>query len=138
MATSPASDYEATRRDIEETFGIVPGWLDALPPEDLVHEWPLNKRYLVGEWEIPPKYRELIGLAVAANIKCQYCMHFHREAAKLHGATEEELAELSMLASITPRYSAMLHAQHYDLDEFESETAKIGAHFEAQLADADD
>ncbi len=138
MATSPATGYEETREDIEETLGIVPGWLDDLPPEDLVHEWPLNRRYLVGEWEIPPKYRELIGLAVAANVKCQYCMHFHREAAKMHGATEEELAELSMLASVTPRYSAMLHAQNYDLEEFETETAEIAAHFEAQMTDAND
>jgi hypothetical protein len=42
MATSPATDYEAAREDIEETLGIVPGWLDGLPPADLVHEWPLN------------------------------------------------------------------------------------------------
>lgn len=138
MATSPATDHEAAREDIEETLGIVPGWLDGLPPADLVHEWPLNKRYLVGEWEIPPKYRELIGLAVAASVKCQYCMHFHREAAKMHGATDEELAELSMLASVTPRYSAMLHAQNYDVERFKSETAEIAAHFEAQAADADD
>lgn len=87
---------------------------------------------------IPPTYRELIGLAVAANVKCRYCMHFHRGAAKMHGATEAELSELAMLAGVTPRYSAMLHAQNYDLDEFEAATAEIGAHFEESTADADD
>jgi len=136
MATSPTTtDHDETLQDVEETLGTVPGWLDALPPADAVDEWPFFKRYLVGEWEIPPKYRELIGLAVAANVKCPYCTHFHSEAAKLHGATEEELAELSMLASVTARYSAILHAQNYDLDTFEAETAEIGAHFKAQMAD---
>ena len=71
MAASSATGYEEALQDIEETFGIVPGWLEGLPAEDLVHEWPLNKRYLAGEWERPPKYRVLIGLAVAANVKCQ-------------------------------------------------------------------
>ena len=135
MATSPTTGYDEARRDVEETLGIVPGWLDGIPPEDLAHEWALNKRYLAGEWEIPPKYRELIGLAVAAAIKCQYCMHFHRESAKMHGATEEELAELAMLASVTPRYSAILHAQNYDVDAFHQEVADIAAHVEAQQAD---
>jgi hypothetical protein len=55
----------------------------------------------------------------------------------MHGATDEELAELSMLASVTPRYSAMLHAQNYDVERFKTETAEIAAHFE-QAADADD
>lgn len=50
MATNPTTTgYEETLADIEETPGIVPGWLDDLPPEDLVDEWPLNKRSFVGE-----------------------------------------------------------------------------------------
>lgn len=130
--------YETTIDEIEETLGIVPGFLEALPEEDLVAEWPTFKKYLVAETEIPAKYRELIGLAVAANIRCPYCQHFHRGAAAIQGATEEELAELSFLASYTARYSAMLHAQEYDMDTFEEETAQIAEHFQAAMAGGDD
>ncbi|WP_255195227.1 carboxymuconolactone decarboxylase family protein [Halorarius litoreus] len=121
-------DVQQTREDIEETLGFVPGFLDALSEEDLVNEWPTFKKYNFGETEIPAKYRELIGLAVAANIKCPYCQYFHREAAKMHGATDAELAEITYLSSITARYSSMLHAQHYDHDTFEDEFDRIGAH----------
>jgi AhpD family alkylhydroperoxidase len=120
-------NYEETHRDIETTIGLVPGFMEALPEEDLVHEWPTFKNYVLGESEVPPKYRELIGLAVAANIKCPYCQAFHKGAAQLHGATDEELSEVAVLAGLTARWSAMIHAQNYDYDTFMEEFEQIGA-----------
>lgn len=125
--------YEETRGDIEETLGMVPGFMDAIPDEDMVTEWPTFKKYVLGESEVPAKYRELLGLAVASNIKCPYCVHFHRGAAKLHGATDEELAEIVTLSSVTSRWSAMIHAQEYDLDTFESESEQIAEHLQKQM-----
>ena len=133
-ATSRERTYEETREDIEENFGLVPGFFDALDEQDLVNEWPNYKRYALEETEIPAKYRELIGLAVAANIKCPYCQSFHTEAARLHGATDAELAEISFLASWTARYSAMIHAQNYDMETFEGELEQIGNHLQEHMA----
>src|SRR5512139_3807253 len=107
-------EYENTLKDIQKSLGIVPGFMKALPPDALVHEWPLFKKYTLEESKVPAKYRELMGLAVAANIKCPYCQLFHRGAAMMNGATEEELAEIAFLASYTSRWSAIIHAQHYD------------------------
>ena len=135
-ATSVSGDVESTRADIEETLGFVPGFWE-LNDEDIVNEWPNFKRYEFGETAIPPKYKELIGLAIAANIKCPYCQLFHREAAKMHGATEEELNETAFLASWTARYSAMIHGQNYDYETFADEFGRIAEHLEAQMA-ADD
>ena len=118
--------YENTLKDIEKTLGIVPDFMKALPKEVLVQEWPLFKKYNFEETEIPAKYRELMGLAVAANIKCPYCTLFHKGAAMMNGATEEELAETALLASYTARWSAIIHAQHYDYDTFAREFEKIG------------
>ncbi|MCZ7392327.1 MAG: carboxymuconolactone decarboxylase family protein [Candidatus Methanoperedens sp.] len=118
--------YENTLKDIEKTLGIVPDFMKALPKEVLVQEWPLFKKYNFEETEIPAKYRELMGLAVAANIKCPYCTLFHKGAAMMNGATEEELAETAFLASYTARWSAIIHAQHYDYDTFAREFEKIG------------
>ena len=56
----------------------------------------------------------MMELAVAAATKCPYCQVFHKGAVKLQGATEEELAEVGVLAGLTARWSAMIHAQHYD------------------------
>jgi hypothetical protein len=42
----------------------------------------------------------------------------HQAMAKGHGATEEDLAELAIIASYTSRWSAIVHAQNYNLDTF--------------------
>lgn len=136
-ATQSADDYEKTLGEIEEAIGLVPGLMEALPEEDLVSEWPTFRRYTLAESEIPPKYREFVGLAVAANIKCPYCELFHRGAAQLHGATEEELREVVVLAGLTARWCAMIHAEHYDYDTFAEEFEGIGAHLREEGA-ADD
>jgi len=92
--------YEDTIKDIEKTLGIIPGFMKALPKDVLIQEWPLFKTYNFTETKIPGKYRELMGLAVAANIKCPYCQLFHKGAAQMNGATEEELAEQYSLQAI--------------------------------------
>ena len=122
--------YEKTLEDVKKTFGLVPGFMKALPKDVLVAEWPLFKKYTVEESDIPPKYRELIGLAVAANIKCPYCQLFHMGAAKMNGATEKELAEVATLAGWTTFWSSMIHAQHYDYDTFKSEFERMGAYLQ--------
>lgn len=129
--------YEETVAEMEETLGMVPPPLDAIPEDDTVAEWPTFRKYVVEETEIPAKYRELMGLAIAANLKCPYCTHFHTEAARMHGASDAELAETVSLASFTTRYSAMLHAQQRDLDEFEAAVAAIGEHVHAMAAEDD-
>ncbi len=120
--------YEDTLKDIEKTLGIVPGFMKALPKEVLVQEWPLFKKYNFEETEIPAKYRELMVLAVAATIKCPYCLLFHRGAAQMNGATEKEFAETAFLASYIARWSAIIHVQHYDYDTFAREMEKIDDH----------
>jgi AhpD family alkylhydroperoxidase len=127
-------EYEDTLEDIESTLGIVPGFMKALPREVLVQEWPLFKKYNFEETEIPAKYRELMGLSVAANIKCPYCQLFHKGAAQMNGATEEELAETAFLASYTARWSAIIHAQHYDYETFKKEFEQIGEHLQRKMS----
>jgi len=122
--------YENTLKDIEKTMGIVPGFMKALPKDVLIQEWPLFKKYNFEETEISAKYRELMGLAVAANIKCPYCQLFHKGAAVMNGATEEELAETAFLASYTARWSAIIHAQNYDYQKFKEEFEQIGQYLQ--------
>lgn len=133
-ATTDVSGYEETHAEIEETLGIVPGFFESMSEADLVNEWPTFRRHTLGETEIPPKYKELIGLAIAANLKCPYCQLFHSEAAKMHGATDAELAEVAYLSGYTPRYSSMLHAQNYDLDQFADECDQMAEHLQAHMA----
>jgi hypothetical protein len=40
---------------------------------------------------------------------------FHKGAAQMHGATDEELAEVTAIVGQTTFWSNVLHAQHYDI-----------------------
>ncbi len=120
------AEYEDTLNDIKKTLGMVPGFMKAIPKDVLMQDWPLMKKYQAGESEIPAKYREFIGLAISANIKCPYCALMHTGMATLNGATDKEIAEVAFLASFTSRWSAMLHALQYDYDTFSKEVHQIG------------
>ena len=120
--------YESTTAEIEKYFGFVPGFFKGLPHETLTQMWPLFKRYHLEETVIPPKYRELVMLAVSAVIKCPYSTLFHREAARMTGASEEELAEMSVLVSTVSFWSDVLHSMNYDREKFAEELAKAGEH----------
>jgi AhpD family alkylhydroperoxidase len=121
--------YQETVIDIENTLGSFPGFFKGVPQDVLMQMWPIFKRYILEETKIPPKYREMIGLAVAATIKCPYCETFHKGAAQMRGATDEELTEAAAaLAGQTTFWSNVLHAQHYDMNTFMKEFQAIGEH----------
>jgi AhpD family alkylhydroperoxidase len=113
------------RRDIESTLGCVPGWVDAIPKVALEGFWSLMKGFELGDTKIPNKYKELIGLGVAGATRCRYCALFHTEGARLNGATDEEIAEASLMAGLTMCASTFLNAEQVDYGRFRDETLKI-------------
>ena len=78
-------------------------------------------RLRAGRDAIPQKYKELIGLAVAAHIKCRYCIYFHEQAARAQGASDEELREACFMGGMTVQFSNALTGMRYDLDVFKAE-----------------
>ncbi len=126
------SEYEDTLEEIRTSMGVVLDQFKAIPPDTVKGEWELMKKYSFSESKIPAKYREMIGLAVAASIKCPYCIYFHTRAAKMNGATDEELRELALLTRFTTGWSSILHASDTDLNEFKKQFAKVEAHMAKQ------
>src|SRR6185295_18431967 len=59
---------------------------------------------------IPPKYRELISLAVALTTQCAYCLDVHTKAAVKAGATREEVAETALVAAAVRAGGTLGHA----------------------------
>ncbi|MBI4496397.1 MAG: carboxymuconolactone decarboxylase family protein [Chloroflexi bacterium] len=47
---------------------------------------------------LDPKTKELVGVAAAAALRCEYCIQAHAERALRFGATEEELFETLVVA----------------------------------------
>jgi AhpD family alkylhydroperoxidase len=125
-------DYENSLEDIKKTFGLVLDQFKSIPPDTLPHEWAEMKKYSLGETKIPAKYRELIGLAIAASIKCPYCVYFHTKAAKMNGATDAEIAELALLTRFTTGWSSILHASSIDLEDFKKQFDKAAQYMAAK------
>jgi AhpD family alkylhydroperoxidase len=121
-------------RDIEATLGIVPTFFKDMPDALVGTEWESFKNLqLSDQTAIPNKYKELIGLAVSGATRCRYCAYFHTEAARLFGATEEEINEAALVAKNTMGWSTYLNTRHYDYDEFVREFDQIAAHVRRQM-----
>src|SRR5262245_28825265 len=61
---------------------------------------------------IPLKYKELMAVAVALTTQCPYCIEIHAKRAKKAGATEQELAETTLVAAALRAGGAVTHGTH--------------------------
>jgi AhpD family alkylhydroperoxidase len=66
----------------------------------------------VKDGAIPVKYKELMAVAVALTTQCPYCIDIHARKAKQAGATEQELAETTLVAAALRAGAAMTHGTH--------------------------
>jgi AhpD family alkylhydroperoxidase len=121
-------------RDIEQTLGLVPTFFKEVPDYLIDTEWDSFKKLVLSdETAIPNKYKELIGLGVSGATRCRYCAYFHTEAARLFGATDEEIAEASLIAKNTMGWSTWLNSMQFDYDEFRREFDQIADHVREQM-----
>lgn len=121
--------------DIEETLGLVPEFFKQVPDYLLPTEWASFKSLqLSDQTAIPNKYKELIGLAVSGATRCRYCCYFHTEAAKLFGATDDEVTETALIAKNTMGWSTYLNTLQFDYDRFVDEFDQVTAHVRDQMA----
>src|SRR5450631_4574860 len=85
---------QAAYRDIEQTLGSVPSFFKAFPESGIAGAWAEFKSVQLNpKTKLDAKTKELIGLTVAAQIPCQYCVYFHTAVAKANGATDQEIGE---------------------------------------------
>src|SRR5919199_4043970 len=130
-----AEDRHEVEREIEETFGLVPEFLRRVPDYLLPLEWAnMRDLQLSDQTAIPNKYKELIGLAVSGATRCRYCAYFHTEAARLFGASEDEITEAALIAKNTMGWSTYLNTLQFDYDQFVEEFDQMAAHIREQMA----
>jgi AhpD family alkylhydroperoxidase len=67
---------------------------------------------------ISGKNKELMGLAVASQVPCRFCIIAHTEFAKLNGATDAEITEAIAMAAFTRDMSTMLNGMQVDEVQF--------------------
>lgn len=119
-------------KEMEKTLGLVPSFFKVVPDSLLELEWQLMKRVQMEPGPIPNKYRDLIGLAIAAAIKCRYCTFFHTEMAKLAGATDAEIEDAVHFAKSVMGWSTYINGMQLDYDQFKAEVLKASEYIRTQ------
>jgi AhpD family alkylhydroperoxidase len=126
QTSASAQEAQTTYRDIEQTLGSVPTFFKLFPETGISGAWSEFKSVQLNpKTTLSGKTKELIGLAVAAQIPCQYCVYFHTAAAKLNGATDAEIREAVAMAAISRHWSTVLNGMQVDLDGFKRETDTV-------------
>jgi AhpD family alkylhydroperoxidase len=120
--THNSAEAAAARSDIAKTLGFVPKFLGDMPDALLPGLWDQFKNLqLNANTALPKSTKELIGLGVAAQIPCTYCIEAHGEFAKLGGATDRELGEALAVAAVTRHWSAFMYGIQADPEKFRGE-----------------
>jgi AhpD family alkylhydroperoxidase len=109
------TDAKSVFKDVEQSFGFVPEFMKRFPPEALPGAW-LNMRNVEMNpaSAIPGKIKSLIGVAVAAQIPCRYCVIADTEFAKLEGATDREIAEAVATGAMARQYITLIEGLQVD------------------------
>lgn len=118
----PASAQEQSAADIRAeamaAFGASIPEIENYPDSMLPGAWAWMNDVEDGNGALDMKTMQLIALAVASQIPCQYCTYYHRAAARSLGATDQEIAEAAVIAGYVRHWSAVLYGTGADLDEY--------------------
>ncbi len=122
-AESPAA---AAKADIQKTLGFVPQFFLKFPEGMLAGAWEEMKTLQLNpHTALAGRTKELIGLGVAAQIPCHYCIYAHTSFARLNGASDTEIGEAVAMAALTRHWSTYLNGIQTDEAKFRGEIAKI-------------
>ncbi len=127
-AADTKASAAAARADIQKTLGFVPQFFLKVPEVALPGTWEEMKGLQMNPaTALPGRSKELIGLAVAAQVPCRYCIFAHTQFAKLNGASNEEIGEAVAMAALTRHWSTVLNGNQTDEAQFRAEIGKLVA-----------
>ena len=106
--------------------GYVPEFIREFPAEARAGAWKsFRDVQLSPSTTLTGKQKELVGLAVASQVPCKFCIIAHTEFAKLNGATDAEIKEAIGMASLTRELSTYVNGQQADEAQFRKDIDKL-------------
>jgi AhpD family alkylhydroperoxidase len=125
-APAAHADSKSTLKEIEGAFGFVPAFIKSIPETLLPGTWDQIKSLEMNpNTALDNRTKELIGLAVASTIPCEFCIYFHTRAAKANGATDQMIAEAVGMAALTRAGSTLLHGTQQELGQYKKDVDRI-------------
>ena len=117
-AAAQDTSADAVRQTARDAYGVALPDIENYPDSMVAGAWAWMSDVEDGKGAIDPKTMQLIGLAVASQIPCEYCTYYHRKAAASLGATEQEIAEAAAMAGYVRNWSAVLYGTGADVAEY--------------------
>lgn len=117
---NPSAD--AAYAEMQQMLGGVPTFVKSFPKAGIAGAWAeVRDLQFSDKTALNAKTKALIGLAVAAQIPCTYCIYEDTVSAKRAGATEEEIQEAVAVSAITRHWSTVYNGMQIDLEQFKKE-----------------
>jgi len=118
---SDSENWKKAEAEMKSMFGAVPVMFTKLPMHVRASAWEWFKSISNPDAAVPAKYGELMGLAVAAQIPCEYCVYAHTSMAKMLGATDQEIQEAVLKGAEVRHWSTILNGNRVEFEAFKSQ-----------------
>jgi AhpD family alkylhydroperoxidase len=117
---NPAAD--AAYAEMTKLLGAVPTFVKSFPKAGIAGAWAeVRDLQFSDKTALDAKTKALIGLAVAAQIPCMYCVYEDTQGAKRAGASQEEIQEAVAVSAMTRHWSAVYYGNQIDFEQFKKE-----------------
>ena len=118
--SNPAAD--AAYAEMTQMLGGVPTFVKSFPKAGIAGAWAeVRDLQFSDKTALNAKTKALIGLAVAAQIPCSYCIYEDTLGAKRAGATDQEIQEAVAVSALTRHWSTVYNGMQIDLEQFKKE-----------------
>ena len=129
LAAPPAhAEITAAQAEAEmvKMVGFVPSFAKAFPANALPGIWQETRDYeLNKKTALDGKTKDLIGLAIAAQLPSRLTAWSYSLCAKASGATDAELKEAVMMSAMARHWSTFFNGMQLDETKFRAEIAKL-------------
>jgi AhpD family alkylhydroperoxidase len=119
-------DQKTALADIKQGFGFVPEFITKFPAGSVAGAWrEMRDVELNPGTALSGKYKSLVGLAVASQIPCRYCVIADTEFARLEGATDKEIGEAVAMAGLVRHWGALMTGLGVDEGAYKKDMDRI-------------
>ncbi len=110
-------------REVADAFGKVPDFIKVFPRNAFPGAWEEVKTIEFSDGALTVKQKALIGLAVAAQIPCEYCIWADTFSARKAGATDAEIQEAVAVSALERHWSTVFNGMQVDFEQFKKDYA---------------
>ena len=115
----------AAKADMVKTVGFVPSFLKDVPDNMIPGFWQETKGIEFGKTALDAKTKDLIGLAIAAQMPSRLTAWSYSKCGKASGATDAQLHEAVALSAMARHWSTFFNGVQLDEARFRADLAKL-------------